>query len=138
MLTCNICEFKCVSLTEYLKHSRSDRHVNNVFFLCGHKECGRKFSSFKCFAVHMSRTDPDTSTRQTWNRSASVQLKCSLNFCTREYADVKELTCHLSDHIQEGLTVTCPFDACSKNFNVKTSFSAHISRCHRHNACSSM
>lgn len=102
--------FNCISLTEYLKHCRSHRHINNVFSLCGHKYCGRRFSSYSCFAVHMSRTH---------------------NFCNREYADVKRLVTHLSGHIQEGLSVTCPFGNCAKAFNVKTSFSSHISRCHR-------
>lgn len=131
MLTCNVCGFKCISLTEYLKHCRSHRHINNVFSLCGHKYCGRRFSSYSCFAVHMSQTHKDTSTRQTWNRNVSVQLKCLLNFCNREYADVKRLVTHLSGHIQGGLSVTCPFGNCVKTFNVKTSFSSHISRCHR-------
>ncbi len=132
MLACNVCGFKCVSSTGYLKACRSQRHANNgvflfcclfFFSLCGHKDCCSKFSSFSSSAVHMSQTHPDTSTRRTWNRSVSVQLKCSFNFCSSEYADVKGLVSHLSGHIQESLTVTCPFDGCSKTFNVKTSFS---------------
>ncbi|KAF3834365.1 hypothetical protein F7725_025569 [Dissostichus mawsoni] len=78
----------------------------------------------------MARTHSDRS-RQTWNRSVSVQLKCSFNFCSTEYADLKSLVSHLSGHIHEGLTVMCPFDGCSKTFNVKSSFSAHISRYHK-------
>lgn len=116
MLACNVCEFECVSLTEYLKHCRSHRHLNNVLLSCGHKDCGRRFSSLNCLAVHMSRTH--TRIRQRWNQSVSVQLKCLFNFCSREYADVKRLVSYLSNHIQEGLTVTCPFDGCSKTFNV--------------------
>lgn len=79
----------------------------------------------------MSRTHPDRRATQTWNRNVSVQLKCSMSLCSAEYADVKGLVSHLSSHIQEGLTVTCPFDGCSKTFNVKTSFTSHISRYHR-------
>ena len=69
------------------------------------------FSSFNWLALDMSRKRK--------------------HFCSREYADVKRLVSHLSDHIQESLTVTCPFDGCSKTFNIKTSFSSHISRYHR-------
>lgn len=127
MLACNVCEFECVSLTEYLKHCRSHRHLNDVLLSCGHEDCRRRFSSFNCLAVHMSRTHPDTGIRQTWNRSVSVQLKRLFNFCSREYAEVKRLVSHLSNQIQEGLTVTCPFDGCSKTFIVKTSFSSHLS-----------
>lgn len=61
----------------------------------------------------------------------SVQLKCSFYFCSSKYVDVKGLVSHLSGHIQESVTVSCPFDGCSKTFNVKSSFSSHISRCHR-------
>lgn len=99
------------------------------FFSSGHKDCGRKFSLFLCFAVHISRTHPDRRARQTWNRNVFLQLKCSINFCSTEYADIKGLVSHLSSHIQEGLTVTCPFDECSKTFNVK--MSSHISRYHK-------
>ena len=131
MLACNICGFNCVSSAEYLKHCRSHRNRNNVFFSCGHKDCGRRFSTYNSFAVHMARTHPDTKTRQTWNRSVSVQLKCSFNFCSSEYGDLKSLVSHLSGHISEGLTVTCPYGGCSKTFNVKSSFSSHICRYHK-------
>ncbi|XP_023199661.1 uncharacterized protein LOC111610315 isoform X2 [Xiphophorus maculatus] len=79
----------------------------------------------------MSRTHSDLKTSQTQNRTLSVQLKCSFNFCTTEYVDVKGIISHLSGHIEEGLAITCPFDGCSKMFHVKPSFSSHISRYHR-------
>lgn len=78
----------------------------------------------------MSQAHPDKRATQTWNHNVSVPLKCSMSLCSAEYADVKGLVSHLS-HIQDGLTVTCPYDGCSKTFNVKTSFSSHISRYHR-------
>lgn len=77
----------------------------------------------------MSRTHQTTQIRQA--HGISIQLKCSLNFCAGEYTNVKGLVSHLSSHIQDGLTVICPFDGCSKTFNVKTSFSSHVSRYHR-------
>lgn len=130
MLTCNICGFSARSSTDYLKHCRTHRNNNNVFFLCGHRDCRRKLNTYSSLAVHMSRAHVDSRNTQTWNRNVSVQLKCSFNFCSSEYADLKTLKCHLSGHIDEGLTVTCPFDGCSKTFNVKSSFLTHISRYH--------
>lgn len=79
----------------------------------------------------MSRAHVDRRSTQTWNRNVSVQLRCLFNFCSSEYDDLKTLKCHLSGHIDEGLTVTCPFDGCSKTFNVKSSFLTHISRYHK-------
>lgn len=79
----------------------------------------------------MSRTHVDRRGTQTWNRNVSVQLKCSFNFCSSEYADLKTLKCHWSGHIGEALTVTCPFDGCSKTFSVKSCFLTHISRYHK-------
>lgn len=131
MLTCSICGFKSVSSTEYVSHCRTHRHLNNVRMSCALRDCGRRFSSFNSLAVHMSRTHPERSVRQTWNRSVSVPLKCSFNYCTREYVELKQLVSHLNDHIQEGLHVVCPFDGCGRTFNVKTSLSSHISRIHR-------
>ncbi|XP_060772952.1 zinc finger and BTB domain-containing protein 17-like isoform X1 [Neoarius graeffei] len=131
MLTCSICGFKSVSSTEYVSHCRTHRHLNNVRMSCALRDCGSRFSSFNSLAVHMSRTHPERSVRQTWNRSVSVPLKCSFNYCTREYVELKQLVSHLNDHIQEGLHVVCPFDGCGRTFNVKTSLSSHISRIHR-------
>ncbi len=102
MLPCSVCEFK-----EYLKHCRTHDMLTMYFFL-----------------VAITIVE-----ESVWN--VSVQLKCSINFCSTEYADIKGLVSHLSSHIQEGLTVTCPFLGCSKTFSVKTSFSSHISRYHR-------
>lgn len=45
---------------------------------------------------------------------------------------------HLKDHICEGVSVTCPFDKCDKKFSRKSSFTSHISRCHRGMNLSSM
>lgn len=92
MLACNICGFNCVSSADYLKLCRSHGNMNNVFYSCGHKDCGRRFSTYNSLTVHMYQTHPDTKSRQTWNRSVSAQLKCSFNFCNSEYGDLKRLT----------------------------------------------
>lgn len=45
---------------------------------------------------------------------------------------VKSLVAHLNEHILEGRQVTCPVRGCKCVFSVKSSFTSHMSRKHRH------
>ncbi|XP_072050318.1 LOW QUALITY PROTEIN: uncharacterized protein [Amphiura filiformis] len=58
-------------------------------------------------------------------------VRCTLEFCQRKCSDLKELLAHSKEHLTGGLRVSCPFSQCDKLFNKKSSFSSHISRCHK-------
>ena len=46
-------------------------------------------------------------------------------------SDIQDLVVHLRNQIKEGLSVSCPFVNCTKEFDEKKSFSSHVSRYHR-------
>ena len=130
MLACSVCDFQCVS--DWIAKTLQIRYTcaQSIVFMWPKRLWKKGFTHSTAFLFicyeHTWICRPDK-----LGTGVSVQLKCSLNFFSREYSDVKGFMSHLSGHIQEGLTVSCPFDGCNKNFNVKTPFSSHISRNHR-------
>ena len=57
-------------------------------------------------------------------------LGVCLHFCKEQFSDVSHLIKHLKQHLDNDLSVTCPYKNCGKLFKVKSSFSAHLSRKH--------
>jgi Zinc finger, C2H2 type len=62
--------------------------------------------------------------------SATAKLRCSLTPCKEQFSDLSHLIKHLKQHLDNGLSVTCPYKNCGKLFKVKSLFSAHLSRKH--------
>lgn len=130
MLFCGVCEFKAASVSLYLKHCRTHRHQSKVRFPCGFPNCGRTFSSYSSFNVHVTRAHYNLRERTLYH-TVSVRLKCAWEFCSKECENLKVLLSHLCAHLQEGLAIACPFQSCSKSFKIKSSFSAHVARYHK-------
>ena len=63
--------------------------------------------------------------------NAGVAVVCVLEFCGRKCEDLKDLLTHIKEHISAGLEICCPFHGCDKHFSKKSSFTSHLSRCHR-------
>ena len=61
------------------------------------------------------------------------ELICDIPLCSQICKGYRELLKHLKQHIQDGVTVKCPFEKCCKSFKLKSSFSSHVSRCHEYN-----
>ena len=71
--------------------------------------------------------------RQTIHRKQIVEVNvaCDLPFCTFTSSAVGDFLAHLRDHLCENVAVKCPYEKCDKIFAKKSSFTSHISRCHR-------
>ena len=83
---------------------------------------------------HITRDHKEKGNYRTHSNThayAGVAFVCVLEFCGRKCADVKELMGHLKEHLSVGLKVSCPFDQCDKAFDKKSSFTLHLSRCHK-------
>lgn len=65
-------------------------------------------------------------------KMASATLKCTVPLCEHQCDGVKELVAHLKEHPVEGRPVKCPARGCNTVFTVKSSFTSHMSRKHRH------
>ena len=136
---CHICNVRlqCKNLKAYTRHYQIHRHERNVHFPCCVPGCMKTCFTYKGLVSHVSRHhgtgiahgNDGISARY---QSAGVSVKCMMQFCQQQCSDIQEFLAHLKNHIKEGLTVACPFGNCTKQFNVKSSFSSHISRYHRH------
>ena len=61
----------------------------------------------------------------------SESLVCSVTLCQRRHSNLWELTQHIKEHIDVGVTMPCPFGNCCYKFKNKSSFTSHLSRKHR-------
>lgn len=57
---------------------------------------------------------------------------CSIQGCDHAADSINSLCTHLGMHMGSGKKVVCPYEGCSKSFRVRSSFTAHVSRKHRH------
>lgn len=52
--------------------------------------------------------------------------------CKKQCIDLRDLIAHLKVHLSKHELVHCPFTNCNKAFKVKSSFTSHVSRTHKH------
>jgi len=84
---------------------------------------------YASFRSHMYRDHRGYHSALTQN--PEVNLQCQISFCEYTCQDVAGFLGHLKRHIAENVEIQCPFKACIKAFSVRSSFTAHVSRCHR-------
>lgn len=63
--------------------------------------------------------------------NANFNMVCPLELCKKRFGSVKPLIRHCKQHIRYGFNICCPFDNCTKMYKVVSSFSSHVSRCHK-------
>jgi hypothetical protein len=88
------------------------------------------FSSLK---VHISRehTPGVQNTSVPLEVNHNVWRHCSRPECSdRTFEVLSELKKHLNAHLTKKEEIECPFQGCCSKFNVKSSFSSHLSRKH--------
>jgi hypothetical protein len=61
----------------------------------------------------------------------NLGLACDLPFCIFTSSGTGNFLAHLRDHLCENVAMKCPYEKCDKVFAIKSSFTSHISRCHR-------
>ena len=61
-----------------------------------------------------------------------ISFVCEDVNCKKQCTDLQDLLAHLKVHMSKNELVHCPFNNCNKAFKVKSSFTAHVSRTHRH------
>ena len=60
-----------------------------------------------------------------------MELVCTVSICKEQFFNSKVLLKHLKDHILDGFTVQCPASNCDRCYKVVSSFTSHVSRCHK-------
>lgn len=111
-------------------HCRVHRNEPRCLFKCADADCKRTFCTYAAFKAHFYRAHNESETSVTAGAFVA-DFKCAISLCDQQFHTVKELTCHLKEHIVEGRPVACPVTGCKNTFTVKSSFTAHMSRKHR-------
>lgn len=135
VLQCALCTYSTKSLKAFTNHYQVHRNVANFSFPCGVPECSRHFRKYAAFRSHVYR---DHKFHRSSRCIKNVTFLCQVPYCSYECTSVTEFLAHLKNHILQKLTISCPFKNCDKSFSVKSSFTAHISRCHRDRTSTSL
>lgn len=109
------------------------RFENNSKFPCGVAKCLSSFSTYSAFNMHVTRYHQKKRQRKYHQ---DVNLKCNKPLCNKTFDNIKILLSHLKWHIQTSGSVNCCFKGCNREYKIKSSFSAHISRVHNCNISS--
>lgn len=132
-----------LSLHDHLRHHGYHRNVTK-FYHCGFNRCEHFFQTTLHLKLHLRRQHLITSAPKAVQINAAQIVNdrgkyfCSLTICSKEFDDYKKFIKHLKEHIKHGYDVSCPFQTCNKTYNVISSFTGHLSKCHRQNICSSI
>ena len=60
-----------------------------------------------------------------------ANLACELPFCQQKFNDIFHLIRHLKSHIENQYEINCPYLNSGRKYQIKSSFTSHISRMHR-------
>ena len=107
-------------------------HANssNVCFRCCFPHCHSVLLTHHALRMHVLRNHEVKCRRVVQHNGAS--LECSVDMCSFTSNDFSVHIAHLKSHILSGIAIACPFKNCRKTFLKKSSFSSHVSRCHKY------
>lgn len=130
---CKVCNTSTNCVNAYVAHMRTHRNQAHIRFGCCFQNCMYNFSTFAAFHVHVSRKHRNqrNEERSSHFHSVNVPLKCTVLYCRKECTNLHTFLKHLKMHIDQGKMVNCPYVSCSKKYNRKISFCAHLSRYHK-------
>lgn len=103
----------------------------NGQFQCGVHGCLNIFSKATSFKTHYYRCHRNLKLTKQKAINNQISLMCGVDTCSEVFLGLRQLTSHLTDHINEGIAVPCPFSNCDKFFNFRSTLSSHISRKHK-------
>ena len=136
---CPICSFRSESMRQYVLHAKLHRNTPNTEFACPFCDCYQKFTTYIALRSHVLRKHSETSNvtnhEELSYRSLSLsvhQYKCEEVYCEQICTSFTLFKSHLKSHLDNNMIVACPFKMCHARFRVKSSFTAHLSRKHRH------
>lgn len=131
MIPCQFCSLKCGTVFEYVRHMRLHRHSANGSFKCGVTNCSMNFKNFNAFKSHSYRYHKRQPASVSVAQLCTSDLMCHIDYCAVHCEDLTGFLSHLKTHLKEGTAVTCPFQQCKKTFSVLSTFTSHLSRCHK-------
>ena len=133
MYTCELCNYATESLRSFTFHFNFHRNVANFHFPCGVPGCTRTFKTYTNFRSHIYRDHKTFHKQVTVAKFKNVEavLTCHVTSCSKKCRDLIEFLAHLRGHIEDQVSVLCPFKNCERTYHNKKSFSSHLSRNHK-------
>lgn len=128
---CKQCNVHFRTLRIFFYHTQNHKKIPKRLFSCGLPTCPCSFKTFAALKSHMCRKHNETVTLHT-NADASTVLSCQFDSCDHSSTNLVSMSEHLKWHLNDGQKVMCPFPHCDKHFSIKSSFTCHISRKHKH------
>lgn len=99
-------------------------------FPCCVADCKCLFVKYSAFKTHCYRHHNNPSVSEL--DIMQGPYTCENISCQKQYTDLKDHLAHLRSHLSKSELVNCPFAKCGKTFKVRSSFTSHISRIHKH------
>lgn len=132
MWTCKYCVFSCDKRGHLLKHYRLKHgsYARSQPFPCLYQECLCTFKSFNSLKIHLSRFHTISQEQQSV-RPFQVKLRCQLCDFLEPCQDTEYFAHLRRRHLKDHQSVQCPFQGCSFESKVYSTFSSHKSKHHR-------
>lgn len=127
---CRFCSLSLTSVKCYVDHQILHRHEANAPFPCCVADCKCVFVKYSAFKTHCYRHHNNPSVSEL--DIMQGPYTCENVSCKKQCTDLKDLLAHLRSHLSKSELVNCPFAKCGKTFKVRSSFTSHISRIHKH------
>lgn len=127
-MLCRHCKFSHPDLKELLKHYRLHHwhHVDGLL-QCVFIDCVCTFKTKSALKTHLSRSHLQS---QPKRRKDCATIKCDI--CEfNEVCDEKTFFNHLTGHLNDKISVTCPFINCTHKATIPGTFRSHRSRSHK-------
>ncbi|KAF3856783.1 hypothetical protein F7725_017506, partial [Dissostichus mawsoni] len=126
---CCSCVITLKTVKSYVDHQILHRHEANTYYPCCFIDCKQKFMKYTALKSHVYRSH---NSRVSQVDDSHRSFVCEDVNCKKQCTDLQDLLAHLKVHMSKNELVHCPFNNCNKAFKVKLSFTAHVSRTHRH------
>lgn len=125
---CSSCKSQFKTAQQHIEHQRLHANNFNFSFECPYSLCLSTFKQFKSLNAHVS----NHTVRRDQVVGNSVSFKCP--YCDGKVSTNMEYCKHLKEHLNNGLSVQCPFHFanCSRTelFSSPDVFKVHLSQCH--------
>ena len=131
-----MCMVELPTTTYFFSHMALHDNPRKASIPCIWSKCSSRFRYARNAKKHFKNTHNKIASKNTnvvKLIDRDIVLQCELGSCFGKLVNGEmPFMSHLSKHLDSNEKVKCPFEKCDKDFNMKTSFKAHISRQHRH------
>lgn len=129
---CKFCSFSSDKRAQLFKHYRLSHGTYSRIapIPCLHSECLSTFKSFNALKVHLSRTHSQRDGESSTPAQAQISYQCHLFYFIEPCIEA-DYFLHLRKHLKANQKVQCPFQDCSFETNVYSTFNKHKSKMHQ-------